>query len=116
MTSALVLRTAGTNCDRETVLALERAGAKAERVHLHRLVDEPARLDQCEILVLPGGFSYGDDVAAGRVLGQELRHFLGEALRSFVERHLLVRGLGGRVVIELATDALRAAHHGGFRG
>src|SRR5438132_6621842 len=70
---ALVLRTAGINCDGETVRALELAGAKVDLVHLHRVVSEPARLDEVSILAIPGGFSYGDDIAAGRVFGLELR-------------------------------------------
>jgi phosphoribosylformylglycinamidine synthase len=85
-THAIVLRTAGTNCEHETKLALERGGASAELLHLHRLVAEPARLDSAAILVLPGGFSYGDDIAAGRVLGHELRTFLGAQLTRFVSR------------------------------
>jgi phosphoribosylformylglycinamidine synthase len=83
---AFVLRTAGTNCDGETVEALARAGARAELLHLERLVAEPARLDEAALVVLPGGFSYGDDVAAGRVFGLELRHLLHDALAAFVER------------------------------
>ena len=64
---AIVVRTAGTNCDRETCLALERAGARFELVHLRRLIENPARLDAAALVVFPGGFSHGDDVAAGRI-------------------------------------------------
>lgn len=99
---ALVLRTAGTNCDGETVEALRLAGAESQRVHLHRVLDEPARLDDVSLLVLPGGFSYGDDVAAGRVLGLELRHHLRSALDAFVARGGYVLGVcnGFQVLIE----------------
>lgn len=92
-TNAIVLRTAGTNCDRETVLALERAGARVELVHLRRVIDEPQRLDDARLVVLPGGFSYGDDIAAGRVLGFELRQHLGTALAAFVARGAYVLGV-----------------------
>jgi phosphoribosylformylglycinamidine synthase len=99
---ALVLRTAGTNCELETVRALEMAGARVELLHLHRLIDDPAPLAACSALVLPGGFSYGDDVAAGRVLGLELRHHLGAALREFVAGGGFVLGIcnGFQVLVE----------------
>ncbi len=56
-TCATVLRTAGTNCDRETVMALELAGAEVDTLHLHRLIENPERLDDCSILVIACGFS-----------------------------------------------------------
>ncbi|MBI4576802.1 MAG: phosphoribosylformylglycinamidine synthase I [Planctomycetes bacterium] len=89
----VVLRTAGTNCDLETVHALQRAGAEAERVHVRRLAERPADLGRYAILVLPGGFTYGDDVAAGRVLAVELRARLGDALGEFVAHGGLVLGV-----------------------
>jgi len=99
---ALVLRTAGTNCDAETARALRMAGAEAEVLHLARLLEAPARLDELEIVVLAGGFSYGDDVAAGRVWGLELRHGLQQALRAFVDRGGLLLGVcnGFQVLVE----------------
>jgi phosphoribosylformylglycinamidine synthase len=101
-TRAIVLRTAGINCDGETVRALELAGAKAELVHLQRVLAEPARLEDCSLLVLPGGFSYGDDVAAGRVFGFEMRHGLSRELRAFVSRGGYVLGVcnGFQVLVE----------------
>ena len=99
---AAILRSAGTNCDRETEQALRLAGAETERLHLHRLVEDPARLDALSILVVAGCFSYGDDVAAGRVFGRELRHHLSAELRAFVERGGLVLGIcnGFQILVE----------------
>ena len=90
---ALVCRATGTNCDVETERALERAGARAETVAFRRLVKEPARLDEVSMLVLAGGFSHGDDVAAGRIWGHELRTRLDEPVRRFVDRGGLVLGV-----------------------
>jgi phosphoribosylformylglycinamidine synthase len=100
---ALVLRTAGTNCDGETVRALRQAGAETTLLHLHELARDPARLFDQRILVLPGGFSYGDYVAAGRVLGLELRAHLHEPLLRFVEEGGFVVGIcnGFQVLVEL---------------
>jgi len=102
MTRALVLRAAGVNCERETMLALEQAGAKPDLLHLQQVIAAPARLDEYQLLVLPGGFSYGDDIAAGRVLGFELRTFLGAALGGFVARGGYVLGVcnGFQVLVD----------------
>jgi len=90
---ALVIRSAGTNCDIETAYALDKAGARAERVHVNRLVEAPEGLDGFQVLVIPGGFSYGDDIASARILANELRFALGDALRRFVGRGNLVLGI-----------------------
>ena len=99
---ALVLRTAGTNCEAETARALELSDARTDTLHLHQLLAEPARLDDYGILVIPGGFSYGDYVAAGRVWAAELRHGLSDVLAAFVARGGLLLGVcnGFQVLVE----------------
>ena len=99
---ALVLRTAGTNCEAETARAFELAGARPDTHHLHRILTDPAQLDGYGILVFPGGFSYGDDVSAGRVWATEIRHALSESLGAFVARGGLVLGVcnGFQVLVE----------------
>lgn len=89
----LVLRAPGTNCDGEAVFAFEQAGATAERVHINQLREQPRRLRKAQILVLPGGFSYGDDVAAGKILATQLGHFLADAVREFRDAEKLVLGI-----------------------
>ena len=81
---ALVLRAAGTNCDRETQYALQQAGFKAERVHVFRLMENPDALKEYQFLVIPGGFSYGDDVAGGKILANQMLHRLAEPLNEFL--------------------------------
>ncbi len=99
---ALVLRTAGTNCEAETIRALELSGARTDLLHLFAVLADPARFDAYEILVLPGGFSYGDYVSAGRVWGAELRHGLRESLSALVARGGLLLGVcnGFQVLVE----------------
>lgn len=89
----LILRTAGTNCDEETAYAWALAGATPERLHVRRLIDSPALLDRYAVLTLPGGFSYGDDIAAGRILANQLVHHLNDALRQFVEAGRPILGI-----------------------
>ncbi len=99
---AIVLRTSGTNCEHETVHALALAGARAELVRFDVLVRETARLDDCSILVFPGGFSHGDDVSAGRVWGMQARAELGGSLSEYTSRGGLTLGVcnGFQVLVE----------------
>ncbi len=89
----LILRAPGTNCDRETAYAFELAGARSERVHINRLLENPAELSRFQILCIPGGFSYGDDVAAGRILANQIRHHLRDAVAQFQATEKLVLGI-----------------------
>ncbi|MHC4619313.1 MAG: phosphoribosylformylglycinamidine synthase I [Planctomycetota bacterium] len=90
---AIVLRAAGINCDVETEYALELAGAEAERVHVNRVIEDKGLLDKYQMLVIPGGFSYGDDVAAGKILANQIIHHLSEVMRKFIEEGKLVLGI-----------------------
>lgn len=81
---ALVLRCAGTNCDEETVWALKEAGAEPERVHVNLFMGGRKDLGDYDLLVIPGGFSYGDDIASGKVLANQLLYRLREPLEKFV--------------------------------
>ena len=89
----LVLRTAGTNCDEETCHAFELAGAAADRVHVNRLVQQPDLLEQYQILALAGGFSYGDDIAAGKILANQLLHHFRQQVQEFVAADKLLIGI-----------------------
>ncbi|MBL8829299.1 MAG: phosphoribosylformylglycinamidine synthase subunit PurQ [Planctomycetaceae bacterium] len=89
----LVLRAPGTNCDLETAYAFELAGAKTERLHINRLLEKPAAFAEFQILCLPGGFSFGDDLGAGRILGSMMRSHLADALREFKAAGKLILGI-----------------------
>jgi phosphoribosylformylglycinamidine synthase len=91
--NALILRAPGTNCDEETQAAFEMVGARAERIHVNAVRDNPRRILDFQILVLPGGFSYGDDVGAGKVLALEFQHFLADAIRKFRDDEKLILGI-----------------------
>ena len=82
----LVLRTAGTNCEAETAYAFELAGGDPVIVHVNALHQQPELLREARFLAIPGGFSYGDDVASGRIFANELTCRLGDALMEFVDR------------------------------
>jgi len=71
-------------------------------IHVNRLIDTPALLSEYQILTLPGGFSYGDDVSAGKILANQLLHHFGDAVRAFIDRGNLVLGIcnGFQVLIK----------------
>ncbi|MHC4537024.1 MAG: phosphoribosylformylglycinamidine synthase I [Planctomycetota bacterium] len=103
---AIVLRAAGINCDMETEHALELAGAQAQRTHINRIIEDKTILDEFQIIVFPGGFSYGDDVAAGKILANQIRHHLYETLRNFIDNGKLVLGICNGFQVLVKTGIL----------
>jgi len=103
MVRALVIRTAGTNCDAETCRAFSLAGAEPDLVHVNRLLAQPSSIDAYPIIALPGGFSYGDDVASGRILAMHIRSRLLDRLEAAAQRGALVIGIcnGFQVLVQL---------------
>ncbi|MFA6320583.1 MAG: phosphoribosylformylglycinamidine synthase I [Candidatus Omnitrophota bacterium] len=89
----IVLRTAGTNCDKETAFAFEVAGAETEFVHINELTGRRRKLNDCQILALPGGFTYGDDIASGKILANELTYKLQDGLQKFISDGKLIIGI-----------------------
>jgi phosphoribosylformylglycinamidine synthase len=104
----LILRAPGTNCDLETAYAFERAGGKPERVHINRLLENPKLAAEFQILCIPGGFSYGDDIAAGRILANQIRHHLTDVLTEFKDAGKLILGIcnGFQVLIRAGSVLL----------
>ena len=106
MVKALVLRTAGTNCDGETMHALISCGADPDLLHLREILKKPKELSKYSILAIPGGFSYGDDVAAGKILANELRFKLKGELEQFVREKKLVLGICNGFQVLVKTGLL----------
>jgi phosphoribosylformylglycinamidine synthase len=91
----LILRTAGTNCDCETQAAFELSGAVAERIHINALIEKKDEIFEYDILAFPGGFSYGDDIASGKILANEVKNKLGDRIKKFA--------LSGRPIIGICN-------------
>ena len=89
----LILRTAGTNCDAETDAAFQLAGAETALIHIQNLISGKVNLNDYQILAIPGGFSYGDDISAGILLAVEMKHKLTDALNRFVADGKLIIGI-----------------------
>lgn len=82
----LQLFASGINCDRELRWAFEQAGATVREIHVRELAQKPELVRECDLFAIPGGFSYGDDLGAGKVLALELSKYLGDALAQHHER------------------------------
>jgi len=97
----LVLTGYGINCDEETQFAFEKAGARAERVHVNDLIETPKKLDDYQIVAFPGGFSYGDDTGSGNAMAWKIRNNLG--VERFADDNKLVIGIcnGFQVLVNL---------------
>jgi phosphoribosylformylglycinamidine synthase I len=89
----LILRAPGTNCDVETAFALEQAGSLVDLAHVNQLVRRDKSLSHYQLLVIPGGFTYGDDISGGKILANELRLKLGEEIQRFADRGGLILGI-----------------------
>lgn len=100
---ALVLSGDGINCEIETQAALNLAGFDSDVVHTSALLARPGRLLDSQLLVLPGGFSFGDEIASGKVLAIKLRERLAEVLQSFIEKGCVLMGIcnGFQVLVQM---------------
>ena len=96
-----VLRVGGTNCDSETQRAFQELGVQAETVHLNELLKRGNLLDY-QVLVLPGGFSFGDYVRSGVIFARLLTAKLGKELRAFIDENRSILGIcnGFQVLVE----------------
>lgn len=90
---ALILRVPGTNCDMETAYAFEQAGAISISAHINELITQSHKLSDYQILVFPGGFGYGDDLGAGKVLSNEIKLKLKEDVDAFIGKGGLILGI-----------------------
>ena len=109
----LILRAPGTNCDVETAFAFQQAGAEVVSVHVNQLIQREQRLSDYQILVIPGGFTYGDDIAAGKVLANELGLKLGEDIIRFVEAGGLILGICNGFQVMVKAGILPEPSNGG---
>ena len=109
----LILRTAGTNCDMETDVAFQLAGADTDLVHIQNIISGNIELTDYQILAIPGGFSYGDDISAGILLAVEMKHKLKDAINQFVSDKKLVIGICNGFQVLIRTGLLPGIENNG---
>ena len=91
--NVVVLTGYGLNCDNETAYGFELAGAKSHRIHINSLIDGSVSLDDYQIMVFGGGFSWGDDHGAGVIQAVRMRTNIGSQIHDFVDRGNLIIGI-----------------------
>jgi len=96
----------GINCDHETKAVFELVGAEADRVHVNRFVSGESSLEAYDILAVPGGFSFGDHLGSGRLLGNRMRFAMRDALRTFVEAGKPIIGICNGFQVLVKTGLL----------
>ncbi|QDT37036.1 phosphoribosylformylglycinamidine synthase subunit PurQ [Stratiformator vulcanicus] len=88
-----ILRAPGTNCDVETAYAFDSCGGSSERLHVAAILESPRRLLDFEVLCIPGGFSYGDDIGAGVIFSEKLKGELAPIVQEFLDGDRLILGI-----------------------
>ncbi len=98
-----ILKADGTNCDQETAYALEKVGFQTNIIPMNRLKTKKNFFAEFHLLVIPGGFSYGDDIASGKIFALELFHYLRQELEEFVKEGNLILGIcnGFQVLVQM---------------
>lgn len=89
----IILSGYGLNCEEETKFAFDSVGGLADIIHINDLILEPEILSKYQILVFPGGFSYGDDTGSGKAYANKFKNHLGEKLEEFLTRDTLAIGI-----------------------
>jgi phosphoribosylformylglycinamidine synthase len=102
----LMLRAPGTNRDIDTKLAFEQVGAEVESATVTQLFQKEKNLDDYRILVIPGGFTYGDDISAGRIMANEIRVRLGKDIDRFIKDGRLILGICNGFQVLVKTGIL----------
>lgn len=100
---SIILRTAGTNCDMETAFALKSSGSEVDLLHINVLKKNKKLLSKYHILAIPGGFTYGDDIASGKILANEIKYSLRKEILEFISKGKLVIGIcnGFQVLVKM---------------
>lgn len=107
---ALIISGYGVNCEKEVAVGCELAGAEVDVIHAQKLLNHQIDLDQYQLIVFPGGFSFGDDLGAGKAFANRLSHSrqkgeqsVRDHLQSFVDRGGCILGIcnGFQLLVKL---------------
>lgn len=99
-----ILSGEGINCEEEMGRAFFLVGAQVDLVSILEWKKNPFLLLEYDIFVLPGGFSYADELGAGHILSCELSLVFHEVIDQFIQvKKGLILGVcnGFQVLIRL---------------
>jgi len=114
MVKTIVVRTAGSNCDYETVHAFRSVGSDVSLIHINQIDSGNISLSDFQILAIPGGFTYGDDISAGKILANELKYKLRDQIEQFIQAGKLIIGIcnGFQVLVKAGLLPDISMNHG----
>ncbi|MCI0504044.1 phosphoribosylformylglycinamidine synthase subunit PurQ [Candidatus Micrarchaeota archaeon] len=100
---ALVLYGYGINCENESRYAIMKSGGEADILHLNSVLERPNLLEEYNMLMVPGGFSFGDDLGSGKVFGNKMKFRLHDQLADFTKADKLILGIcnGFQVMVKM---------------
>ena len=103
--ATLVITGYGINCEEETAYAFQISGASTKTVHINDIIDNRKMLNDYQIIMIPGGFSYGDDTGSGKALANRIKNNLSDEIKEFTERDTLMLGIcnGFQVLVHLGV-------------
>lgn len=102
-----VLYSPGTNCHHETAEAFRLAGADPVLCHLSAdLLTEKVKMYDCDIIALPGGFSFGDHLAAGRIFAIDMIYRIQDQLLEVQSKKIPIIGICNGFQILIQTGLL----------
>ncbi len=106
--NVLIMSGYGINCEKESAHAFERAGAKCDIVHINDLISKKKFLNDYDILMFPGGFSYGDDTGSGNAFANKIKNNLWSDLLEFINSKKLILGVcnGFQIMTHLGLFSL----------
>jgi len=110
----LVMSGYGINCETETAHAFQKAGAETDIVHINDLIAGKKKMADYEIIMFPGGFSYGDDTGSGNAFANKIKNNLFDDLKEFINSGKLILGIcnGFQVMTNLGLFALPSTDYG----
>jgi phosphoribosylformylglycinamidine synthase I len=89
----LILHATGTNRDHDAAWAVEKAGGRPQIVHVNQLRENPQHVHDYQMMILPGGFSYGDALGAGRLWASDMRWLFQDEMARFIDTGKPVLGI-----------------------
>jgi phosphoribosylformylglycinamidine synthase len=114
MVSVMIMSGYGINSEKESAHAFEKAGARCEIVHVNDLIDGLKKMEDYDIIMFPGGFSYGDDTGSGRAFANKIKNNLWQELLSFIRSGKLILGVcnGFQIMAQLGLFAAKPEEYG----
>jgi len=97
-----IMRAGGTNCDAETARAFQTLGVQTEIRHINELVKYNISLLDYNLLVFPGGSSFGDYIRSGVIFAKSLQVKLGRQMTQFIDENRPILGIcnGFQILVE----------------